>query len=93
MENCIFCKMVAGEIPSFKVYEDENCIAALDIGPATKGHTLIIPKTHYRDVTDNVDAELLGKLMKTAAMIGARQKEKLGADGFNVVQNNGEAVC
>jgi len=91
MENCIFCKIVAGEIPSMKVYEDEYCIATLDIGPATKGHTLIIPKEHHQDITD-MDAGLLGKLMTVAKTIGIRQKEKLGAAGFNIVQNNGAAA-
>lgn len=92
MDNCIFCKIVAGDIPSMRVYEDEDCIATLDIGPAGRGHTLIIPKNHYDDITDNVDEALLGRLLKVAAMIGARQKERLHADGFNIVQNNGEAA-
>ena len=92
METCIFCRIVAGEIPSMRVYEDEDCIATLDIGPATKGHTLIIPKKHYADVTDGVPEELLGKLMKVASSVGVRQKERLAADGFNIVQNNGEAA-
>ncbi len=92
MSDCIFCRMIAGEIPSLRIHEDEDCIAVLDIGPAEKGHTLIIPKRHYEDVTDGLSAEVLGKLMKTAAVIGARQKERLHADGFNIVQNNGEAA-
>ena len=92
MDNCIFCKIIAGEIPSMRIYEDDQCIATLDIGPASKGHTLVIPKSHYTDVTDGVPEELLGKLMKTASKIGVRQIEKLGAAGFNIVQNNGEAA-
>ena len=76
MENCIFCRIIAGEIPSMRIYEDQDCIATLDIGPAAKGHTLII----------------LGKLMKVAASVGMRQKERLSAAGFNIVQNNGEAA-
>ena len=88
MENCIFCMIVAGDIPSMKVYEDEYCIATLDIGPAAKGHTLIIPKEHHQDITD-MDEALLGKLMSVAKEIGIRQKERLGAAGFNIVQNNG----
>ena len=91
-DNCIFCKIVAGEIPSLKIHEDETCIATLDIGPASKGHTLIIPKKHYDDVNDGTDPALLGKLMFTAAEIGKRQKKLLHADGFNIVQNNGEAA-
>ena len=92
MENCIFCKIVSGEIPSSKVYEDEVCIATLDINPAAPGHTLIIPKEHHQDLTDDVDETLLGHLFKTAAIIGARQKERLKAEGFNVIQNNGEVA-
>ena len=92
MENCIFCKIIAGGIPSSRIYEDDICIATLDINPAAPGHTLIIPKEHHKDLTDDVNEELLGHLFKTAALIGARQKERLQADGFNVVQNNGEAA-
>lgn len=91
MENCIFCKIVAGEIPSMRVYEDADCIATLDIGPATEGHTLIIPKKHAKDITE-VPAEDLGKLFKVAAQVGTLQMERLGAKGFNVVQNNGTAA-
>lgn len=92
MENCIFCKIIAGEIPSSRIYEDDCCIATLDINPAAPGHTLIIPKEHHQDLTDETSEKLLGHLFKTAAQIGLRQKERLGADGFNVIQNNGEAA-
>ena len=92
MENCIFCRIIAGEIPSMRIYEDQDCIATLDIGPAAKGHTLIIPNKHFADVTDNAPEALLGKLMKVAASVGMRQKERLSAAGFNIVQNNGEAA-
>ena len=91
MEDCIFCMIAAGDIPSKKVYEDENCIATLDIGPAAEGHVLVIPREHHQDITD-VDAELLGKLFAAAKEIGIRQKARLGAAGFNVVQNNGAAA-
>lgn len=91
MENCIFCKIVAGEIPSMRVYEDDDCIATLDIGPANPGHTLIIPKEHYQDLTEMNEA-LAGKLLMVAKEIGMRQKERLGAAGFNIVQNNGRAA-
>lgn len=91
MENCIFCKIVSGDIPSMKVYEDENCIATLDISPATAGHTLIIPKKHYKDLTE-LNAEEMGNLFSAAKMIGMRQMERLGAKGFNIIQNNGTAA-
>ena len=83
--------IIDGKIPSRRVYEDENCIAMLDINPATPGHTLILPKEHHQDLTEMNEA-LLGKLMMTARKIGILQKERLGAIGFNVIQNNGEAA-
>ena len=64
----------------------------MDINPAAPGHTLIIPKEHHQDLTDDADEALLGHLFKTAAIIGARQKERLKAEGFNVIQNNGEVA-
>ncbi|MBQ4424740.1 MAG: HIT family protein [Lachnospiraceae bacterium] len=91
MDFCIFCKIAAGEIPSVTVYEDEQLRAILDLGPAAKGHTLILPKAHYKDVTE-APAELLGHMMQTAARIGAAQMKAFGYDGFNLVQNNGEAA-
>lgn len=91
MDNCIFCKIVAGDIPSMRIYEDEDCIATLDIGPASTGHTLIIPKKHYKDLTE-MNGELAGKLLMAAREIGMRQMERLGAAGFNIVQNNGAAA-
>jgi len=91
MDNCIFCMIVEGTIPSRKIYEDENCIATLDIGPATEGHVLVIPKEHHDDITD-MDADLLGKLFAVAKNIGILQKERLQAAGFNILQNNGAAA-
>ena len=90
-ENCIFCRIIAGDIPSSRVYEDEDCIAMLDIGPASPGHTLILPREHRKDLTE-MDGEMLGKLMTVAKVIGIRQMERLGAAGFNLVQNNGTAA-
>ena len=91
MDNCIFCMIIDGKIPSRRVYEDENCIAMLDINPATPGHTLILPREHRKDLSE-MDEELAGKLMMAARRIGMLQKERLGAVGFNVIQNNGEAA-
>ena len=88
MDNCIFCKIVAGGIPALKVYEDDDCIATLDINPATPGHTLIIPKEHHQDLTE-LNGELIGKLFTVAKNVGEKQMERLDAKGFNVVQNNG----
>ncbi len=87
-ENCIFCKIANGEIPSSTVYEDERFRAILDLGPASKGHTLILPKEHYSDLTE-LPEELGGGALFLAGKIGRAMKQELGAAGFNVVQNNG----
>ena len=89
--NCIFCAIAAGEIPSFKVYEDDVVLAYLDINPFSKGHVLVIPKEHTEGLLDTPDATLaavVSRVKKVAAHITA----KLGCDGFNVLQNNGEAA-
>lgn len=89
--NCIFCAIAAGEIPSFKVYEDELVLAYLDINPFTRGHTLVIPKVHSSGLLDTSD-ETLAAIIVRVKKIAAHLKEKLGADGFNILQNNGEAA-
>ena len=89
--DCIFCAIAAGEIPCFKVYEDELVLAYLDINPFSKGHTLVIPKRHSAGLLDTDDqtlADVIARVKKVAAQV----KAKLGCDGFNVVQNNGEAA-
>lgn len=91
MDNCVFCRIISGDIPSLRVYEDEECIAALDINPASPGHALIIPKVHKKDLTQ-LDVPEIAHYFAAARLIGERQMEKLGADGFNVVQNNGPAA-
>lgn len=91
MSDCIFCKILQGEIPSMKVYEDDICIAMMDIGPATKGHVLILPREHRENLLE-MDEKTAGHLLMVAKETGARQKEKLGAKGFHLVQNNGEAA-
>jgi histidine triad (HIT) family protein len=87
-ENCIFCKIANGDIPSATVYEDDEFRVILDLGPASKGHALILPKSHYRDICD-ADEGIAAKLFPLAARIGEAMKQGLGASGFNVVQNNG----
>lgn len=89
--NCIFCKIANGEIPSATVYEDDEFRAILDLGPASKGHALILPKNHFKDICE-VDEATAGKLFPLAAKIGAAMKKGLDADGFNVVQNNGSSA-
>lgn len=90
-DDCLFCKIASGEIPSEKVYEDELFCAFEDLGPATPGHTLILPKAHFKDVTE-LDGEYSEKILKLAAKIGTAMKNGLGCEGFNLVQNNGEAA-
>ena len=89
--NCIFCKIAAGEIPSTTLYEDEDFRVILDLGPATKGHALLIPKAHFADLFA-LDDTLGAKALVTAKLIASRMKKALKADGFNLVQNNGEVA-
>ena len=87
MENCIFCKIANGEIPSATLFEDEDFRVILDLAPASKGHALIIPKMHYRNLYD-LDKNLAGKVLIIAQEIAQRLKEGLGCTGVNIVQNN-----
>lgn len=91
MDSCIFCKIAAGEIPSASVYEDETFRVILDLGPAARGHALILPKCHAKDITE-LPEEVSAKVLPLAAKIGTAMKKGLGCAGFNVVQNNGEAA-
>ena len=90
-DDCIFCKIANGEIPSYTVYEDEKFRAILDLSPAVKGHALILPKDHFDDLIGADDATL-ESILKLAKRIGAAELKALKCDGFNVVQNNGEAA-
>lgn len=90
-DACIFCKIAAGEIPSKTLYEDEEFRVILDLGPATKGHALILPKNHYRNLFE-LPEEQAGKVMVLAKKMAARMREKLHCDGFNLVQNNEEVA-
>ena len=90
-ENCIFCKIAAGEIPSKTIYEDEDFKAILDLGPATKGHALIIPKSHAANLFELPD-DVAAKAMVLAKKLGTQMKENLKADGLNLLQNNGEVA-
>jgi len=90
-DNCIFCKIANGEIPSATVYEDEEFRVILDMGPASKGHALILPKSHFKDICE-ADPAIAEKLFPLAGKIGAAMKKGLGAAGFNVVQNNGTSA-
>lgn len=89
--DCIFCKIGAGEIPSFKIYEDELVLAYLDINPFSEGHTLVIPKSHTAGLLDTDDAMLM-EFIKKVKKIASHIKTALPCDGFNILQNNGEAA-
>ena len=89
--DCIFCKIAAGEIPSATLYEDEDFRVILDLGPASKGHALIIPKEHYRNLYD-IDEELASKAIVLAKKMVKKMTDVLGCDGYNIVQNNEEAA-
>jgi len=91
MSDCIFCKIVSKEIPATIIYEDEEVIVFMDIGPIIKGHALVIPKKHYDPVTQTPD-DLLAKLHLVAKRVAQAQMNGLGADGVNIMQNNGVAA-
>lgn len=87
--DCIFCKIAAGEIPSATLYEDDDFRVILDLGPAAKGHALILPKEHYRNLYD-IDDELAAKAMLLAKKMVKKMTGILKCDGYNIVQNNEE---
>ena len=90
-KDCIFCLLANGDIPTAKVYEDDDLTVILDAGPATNGHALVLPKDHYKNITE-VPQELAGKLVAIASRVGNAQMKALGAAGFNVVINTNEAA-
>ena len=90
-DDCIFCKIANGDIPSRTLHETEDFRVILDIAPVTKGHALIIPKNHYQDVFD-LPEEIAGKAMVLAKEMATKIKENLAADGLNMAQNNGEVA-
>lgn len=86
--DCIFCKIIAGEIPSLKIYEDDDLVSFMDINPSEKGHVLVVPKYHVPFITD-LPADVLLKLMQGVQKVASLLKQRLPCDGFNVLQNNG----
>ncbi|MGI6010157.1 MAG: HIT family protein [Ruminococcus sp.] len=91
MSDCIFCKIANGEIPSATLYEDEKFRVILDLGPASKGHALILPKKHYADIYE-IEDETAASAMVLAKKMAAAMTRALGCSGFNVVQNNGASA-
>jgi histidine triad (HIT) family protein len=89
MNDCLFCKIVAGEIPAEKVYEDEYTLAFLDINPVNPGHTLVVPKTHATNIFD-ISAEAWGHVCETARRIAGSIEKAVGARGINLMMNNRE---
>lgn len=89
--DCIFCKIVAGEIPSTKVFEDDRFLAFMDINPVTKGHCLIIPKEHHQDLFA-MPENLLGDLLVAAQKLGRAVVQGMQAQGLNLIQSNGRAA-
>lgn len=90
-DDCVFCKIVSGEIPSRKIYEDEDVIAIMDLSPTSKGHSLIIPKEHCTNIYD-IEEETAAKVMKVAKKLALKMTTALNCDGFNLLQNNGETA-
>ena len=89
--NCVFCKIVRGEIPSHSVYEDDRVKAFVDIGPVSRGHTLVIPKAHAERL-EELDAEDGAAIGRVLPKVGAAVLRASGAKDYNVLQNNGEAA-
>jgi histidine triad (HIT) family protein len=87
MDDCIFCKIIKGDIPSNKVYEDDNVFAFLDITPVNLGHTLVIPKKHFTNIYETPE-DILIHVMKAVKSISKATKTALGADGVNIIMNN-----
>lgn len=90
-ENCIFCKIANGEIPAATLYEDDDFRVILDLGPASKGHALILPKEHYANLYE-LPNELAAKVIVLAKKMITKLTDVLGCDGYNLVQNNGVAA-
>lgn len=90
-DNCIFCKIIAGEIPSHTLFEDEDFKVILDAGPATKGHALILPKDHYANLYE-LPEDKAADVIRLAKKMMTVMTDKLHCDGFNIIQNNGEVA-
>ena len=91
MDDCIFCKIIKGDIPSAKVYEDDRVIAFLDIGPANKGHTLVVPKKHSNNVLED-DLEDLSACMKAVQITAKAVMKAVNAGGFNLITNTNKTA-
>lgn len=88
-DDCIFCKIANGDIPTNSIYEDDDFNVFMDVAPATRGHALVVPKNHYADIYE-IDPEVLGKAAKVGQKVIKHATKVLGCEGYNLVQNNGE---
>ncbi|MBD3312050.1 HIT domain-containing protein [archaeon] len=88
-EPCVFCKIVAGEVPSYKVYEDDEVLAFLDVNPVNPGHLLVVPKAHYKTITD-MPKDLYEEIAEKVWELSLKMQKALDPDGMNIVQNNNE---
>ena len=91
INDCILCKIAQGTMPSGTLYEDDDFRVILDRGPATRGHALILPKQHYKDIYE-IPEDVLARVSKLAKKMIEKMTAVLGCDGFNIVQNNGETA-
>jgi histidine triad (HIT) family protein len=91
MQDCIFCRIIRGELPATRIHEDNDAIVFMDIGPVVKGHLLVIPKEHYANL-EETPAAVLAKLIALVQKIAAAQKKALRTDGVNIMQSNGRAA-
>ena len=89
--GCIFCKIIAGELPSARIHEDERTVAFMDIAPATEGHALVVPRSHPRDL-GAIDPDDLAAVARTGQVLARRMRDVLGADGVNLLNAWGEAA-
>jgi histidine triad (HIT) family protein len=89
--NCLFCRIVTGEVPAQRVYEDERTVAFMDINPTSRGHVLVVPRAHAADLLD-IDVEDMAACMSTAKHIAGWQRFRLKADGVNLLQSTGRAA-
>lgn len=87
MNECIFCKIVAGTLPSHKIYENDKVLVFLDIAPVHPGHILVIPKEHFANL-EEIPSDLLGDVIKVVKKIGLALKKGMGYDGYNIQENN-----
>ncbi|MBC8379310.1 MAG: HIT family protein [Planctomycetes bacterium] len=90
-QDCIFCKIASGQIPSLKIFENDHILAFIDIGPVSDGHTLVIPKQHYGTL-DQMTPEIMAEIAKVLPMLAASIQKAMKSEGYNVLCNNGSAA-